>query len=361
MKNKITAIFLSFAMIITIFSFTVFSAFAADGSDYSYYIESSGGLTLTDYTGSDTEIVIPTSIGGHLVTGIAENTFDHSRDAVSITIPQYVEDINTYAFTYCNKLTQFIVDENNEAFYSVDGVLYNKIRKSLFRYPAGKPATEFTVPDGISYIECNAFYACVNLKNIILNEGITDIGENAFYGLINLETIEVDKANVHYISENGVLFNNDKSSLLLYPMGKENGSYTVPNKVKKILDNTFLNCTELTDIVVLPSVTSIGKYAIGYYIYNGSFQKVPNFTIYGYSNTAAKTYAEENGFNFVELISGDADLNAIVEITDARLVLQYTVGLVTLNCAQQITADLNQNGNVTIVDARMILKSIVNK
>ena len=62
---------------------------------------------------------------------------------------------------------------------------------------------------------------------------ITSIGKQAFLACDNLGNISISSDNSHYTSENGVLFNKDKTELLYFPAGKT-GSYTIPNTVVTI-------------------------------------------------------------------------------------------------------------------------------
>ncbi|MBO5185104.1 MAG: leucine-rich repeat protein, partial [Clostridia bacterium] len=82
----------------------------------------------------------------------------------------------------------------------------------------------------------------------------------------------------------------------------------IPDSVTSIGDVAFAICTDLTSITIPDSVTDIGNKAFGYYEDESTFEvkKVENFTIYGYTGTAAETYANENGFSFVSHDNGHA-------------------------------------------------------
>ena len=86
------------------------------------------------------------------------------------------------------------------------------------------------------------------------------------------------------------------------------------------------------------------------------------FTIYGYSNTVAKTYADKNGLRFVPLDSGiligDVDLNGVVNVFDATLVQKFSSSLVTLTNEQLANADANDDGTVNVFDATHIQRMI---
>ncbi len=76
---------------------------------------------------------------------------------------------------------------------------------------------------------------------------------------------------------------------------------TLNDGVEIIGDEAFFNCEKLTEISIPKSVKSIGDHALGYYETDSGIAQVEGFTIYGYAGTAAETYANANGFNFVDL------------------------------------------------------------
>ncbi len=71
--------------------------------------------------------------------------------------------------------------------------------------------------------------------------------------------------------------------------------------VEEIGNEAFFNCKKLTEISLPDSIKSIGDHALGYYETNSGYAPIEGFTIYGYSGTAAETYANANGFSFVDL------------------------------------------------------------
>ena len=74
---------------------------------------------------------------GNSVTSIGEKAFDDCTGLTSVTIGNAVTSIG-YAFNGCSGLTEINVDENNTAYSSIDGVLFNKSQTELILYPRRK-------------------------------------------------------------------------------------------------------------------------------------------------------------------------------------------------------------------------------
>ena len=89
---------------------------------------------------------------------------------------------------------------------------------------------------------------------------ITSIGSEAFSGCTGLEAITVDNLNPQYASIGGLLLSKNQKTLLYCPGGKS-GECAVPTKVTTIANNAFLNCSNLTSVVLPDGVTSIGESA----------------------------------------------------------------------------------------------------
>ena len=138
-------------------------------------------------------------------------------------------------------------------------------------YTIGNPAPWYTeyrgtiaevvIGDGVTSIGWYAFAYCTSLTSITIPASVTDISSYAFYGCASLADIIVDTNNDDYTSKDGVLFNDDKTTLIQYPIGKTTTTYTIPDSVTSIGDNAFNACKKLTSITIPASVTSIGDYA----------------------------------------------------------------------------------------------------
>ena len=117
------------------------------------------------------------------------------------------------------------------------------------------------IPDSTKTIGALAFGACSALTGINLPKGVETIGEGAFSGCSKLNTINVDNNNSAFKDINGIVFSKDDEELLIYPAGKEDSLYIVPDHVTTIGYGAFLNCENLARIEVQDGVTTIGREA----------------------------------------------------------------------------------------------------
>lgn len=157
---------------------------------------------MTGYSGVRGDVTVPGTLGGTSVTGIGNS-----------------------AFIFCDKL------------------------KSI------------SLPEGITRIGENAFSNCSGLTSIELPKNVSSIGDNVFGGCKSLTSITVDVRNSYYSSMDGLLYDKEKSTLIVCPANISLTSLTLPEGVKTISGSAFRSCTGLTNISLPQSITSIGKLA----------------------------------------------------------------------------------------------------
>ncbi len=230
------------------------------------------------------DITIPATVthGGttYDVIRIGWGAFAECTSLTSVTIPSSVTIIQIYVFPNCDALTAITVDAGNTEYASENGVLYNKAKTKLIRYPGGKTETSFNIPSNVTIIgrsafaECAsltsvtiplnvttidewAFDECTSLTSITIPSNVTTIGGNAFEDCTSLTAITVDAGNTAYASEDGVLYNKAKTTLRRYPEGKTETSFNIPSGVTTIAFRAFQNCSSLTSVAIPESVTEI--------------------------------------------------------------------------------------------------------
>jgi uncharacterized repeat protein (TIGR02543 family) len=195
-----------------------------------------------------TSITIPDSVTSFESAG----AFEGCTSLTSITLPKQISEIGEWMFCDCTSLTSI------------------------------------TIPDGVTWISSYAFRGCTSLKEIHLPDGLEDIGWGILAHCTSLTSVTIPDG----VSEvSGEMFYGCTSLT----------SVTIPDGATYIGWATFANCTSLTSISIPSSVTEIGDYAIGYAsTEDGDLAQTKNVTIYGYSGSAAETYAKNNGITFVE-------------------------------------------------------------
>lgn len=208
-------------------------------------------------------IVIPNG-----VTMIEELAFEGCDGLASITIPASVTEIGEGAFVFCRGLTSLTISEGvglirEQAFNSCVGLTSVTIPGSVTSIGVGafsgcSHLSSVVISDGVTDIAGTAFALCGNLTSITLPASITSIAESAFSSCIGLNSIEVSSDSKSYSSSDGVLFNKTQTSLIIYPAGKRNHSYTVPDGVTAIGDNAFSDCAYLASVTISGNVTTIG-------------------------------------------------------------------------------------------------------
>ena len=89
----------------------------------------------------------------------------------------------------------------------------------IFAFNGCRNLTSITIQDGVSKIGKCAFLGCISLPSVTIPDSVTDITYNAFLYCPSLTSISVSKGNKNYASEDGILFNKDKTELIQYPIG----------------------------------------------------------------------------------------------------------------------------------------------
>ena len=176
------------------------------------------------------------------LTRIDDNVFGDCYSLESVWLPASLDTIGPSSFsTGLNSVLSSInVAEGNAIYSSVDGVLFSDGKKTLETCPQGKTGV-YTVPDGVTEIEAQAFIDCKSLTAINLPESLQQIRFGAFSGtLIKSMTIPASLDSIDSIW--GSIFYGNAELVSLTFMDKENWYYTDNEaKFKQRADGTSLN------------------------------------------------------------------------------------------------------------------------
>lgn len=187
------------------------------------YAVINGEAVITRYYGGDVIIEVPSEINDIPVARIYTSAFGDSN-AEEIIIPESVKNIDKLAFYSCTHLKNLTIK-------------------------------------GAETIGESAFALCSALENITISGNCRTIeGDEPFISCQNLQSITVTDGDGAYSSENGVLYNKDKTILLAYPASKPDREFKIPFGVKEISISAFYgsSCLETVDLL---GVERIGAYA----------------------------------------------------------------------------------------------------
>lgn len=190
------------------------------------------------------------------ITNIGEYSFCKTN-ITEVTIPDSVVVIEANAFEDCKYLEKVVFGKN-----------INTIGPSAF-YGCEKLDT-LNLTESIKKIDSYAFGNCKALKFLNINNCTPELGYAVFSNsLKNLEKITVSDSNPAYCIENDILFNKDKTTLILYPAKKTGAKYTVPSTVTEISEKAFSHSANLSSITLPSKLKKIG---------NNAFYGIKNIT-----------------------------------------------------------------------------------
>ena len=204
--------------------------------------------------------------------------------------------------------------------YKYGGYKYVIINSSIkiTRYEGS--ATVLNIPSSINgypvkAIGNGAFNACVNVTDVTIPDTVTELGDSAFYECFGLKSVKLSK-NINRISSfafcrcpvlNNVKIPDSVKSIdnsAFYGCSTMS-NISISNSLKSIGQYAFYDCFKLKSVTLPNTVDNIGYLALGFYedYYDHNNCKISGFTIKGYKNSKAETYAKQNGFNFSTLIT----------------------------------------------------------
>ena len=107
-----------------------------------------------------------------------------------------------------------------------------------------------TLPDTLKSIGRKAFFNATLPKTLHIPANLTDIGTYAFSYVNGLETVTVDEKNPAYTAKDGVLYDKEEATLLVYPHERKADTFTVPESVELLYCTCFSGNPYLTRVVI---------------------------------------------------------------------------------------------------------------
>jgi len=269
------------------------NALTTEDGRFEYIELGDGTIEISKYIGTETEVIIPSSIDGKVITTIGymafrncsnitdieilegvkrlkNDVFYNCSNLTNIKIPSSVTNIGGSAFMGCTSLRNISVELSNEHYLTEDGVMFNKDKTTLVAYPAGKTENEYKISDEVVNISDYAFYGSSSLNRIEIPVGTTNIGYGAFWGCVSLNNVKIPKGT---ISIKNYTFNDCKSLTDIdIPEGiieignsgfkgcTSLSSIKIPEGVNDIGSEAFRGCSSLITIILPNSVTNMGSY-----------------------------------------------------------------------------------------------------
>ena len=323
------------------------------------------------------------------ITSIGEKAFYACNSLNNIEIANTVISIENSAFEKCIRLINIniplgVTTIQERTFFgcsSLENVnLSNNLKKIEWDVFDGCTSLEMIeLPNNLIEIGTEAFNACKSLKNIEIPSTVKIIGYGVFTECTSLENIEVDNNNLNYTSENGILFNKEKTKIIVYPAGKNDIEYTIPNTVTCIGESAFKDVSSLETVRLPDSVITIENFAF-FNCNQLKYLKIPSSVkeieknifsdrstiIYAKRNTVGHQFAEENYLGYILAYEkGDIDGNGVVNITDFLMLKRHLVAeskTEWILTGDGLSAgDMNEDAIIDITDMLILKKVLVDE
>lgn len=209
---------------------------------------------LSGYTGSDSDLYIPSSHQGLPVTSIGR--IESTIAFTSIHLPASIDFIDDGMLSY-GSLTSISVSDNSTSYKTIDGVLFDKNLETLIWYPSAR-GSSYTVPEGVKHIGEGVFRSNRTISSVILPDSLTSIQDKAFWGTESLTSIVIPNNvksigwNAFYVSSlETVSFGSNLESIAQGAFaGTDIASISLPDTILTIGNEAFAVCGNLVSITI---------------------------------------------------------------------------------------------------------------
>ncbi len=248
--KKITSLILSFTIMLALIAVAPLSASAETDGDYNYSVLDDGTAMITAYTGLDSDVFFPSSVGGYTVSTIGSSVFRSSGVVVSaVVIPDTVTCIRGGAFEGCSSLVGAFIPASVK-------IIGSDAFKRCYNL------ANITIPDSVTIVGDDAFRNCTNLTKAVIGSSLIKISECMFADCSCLS--EVTFLDSSALTEIDDFAFQDCSSLK---------KIDIPDSVARIGESAFIGCSELADIHVPSSLSEIGNAAFYETVWGAGFEE----------------------------------------------------------------------------------------
>ena len=358
------------------------------------YADISGDeAVITSYEGEDETVTVPSEIAGKKVTQIGDEAFRSQTACTKVILPQGLKTIGISAFRYsaveeveipssvevikrgafsctpltsvtlpdglksigsipfaeCENLSGIMISDANDAYKTVDGVLYTKDGKELIQYPGGlggnytvadgtevigygaftgSGITDVVFPQSLKTIENMAFFECEKLASFNLPDSLESVGNKAFgdygifsfhmeelpfiesvhigpnlrhigneaFSMLNAAAFDVDESNPYFASSGGFITSKAKDMILEVPQGMGK-IVVIPEGITTLQDHLLEGFEDGTEFVIPDSVfrfgTKVFPYDLGDQDEKGDYQYIFHVRMHCSEGSAAESYAKQ--------------------------------------------------------------------
>ena len=201
---------------------------------------------------------------------LENGAFNSCSNLTAIHLPQSLLSIGNYVFEGCNKLTDIVIpDQVTElggyAFYECKELSSVRLSDNIteigdWTFTRCYKLKDINIPKNLQRLGDHALFWCSSIEELTFPRSLTEISNNALLGCQGLRSLTVENGNPKYLSEDGVLFNHDKTTLLLFPAQSDITNYVIPTTVTTIVPAAFSG-SQLKSITLPPLLTEIGNSA----------------------------------------------------------------------------------------------------